>query len=110
MGQMGATGFAQIATELGEDETIEGHDLFLSQLAHSLVSLSEAQADRMDQLLSQIDESDEQPDQVMAQISEESDKNLVHLGQMLSQLKEEDMDKIVTMLDGMDFAEVGSEN
>ena len=64
----------------------------------------------MDQLLSQIDESDEQPDQVMAQISEESDKNLVHLGQMLSQLKEEDMDKIVTMLDGMDFAEVGSEN
>ena len=64
----------------------------------------------MDQLLSQIDESDEHPDQVMAQISEESDKNLVHLGQMLSQLKEEDMDKIVTMLDGMDFAEVGSEN
>ena len=60
MGQMGATGFAQIAAELGEDETVEGHDLFLSQLAHSLVSLSEAQADRMDQLLSQIDESDEQ--------------------------------------------------
>ena len=64
----------------------------------------------MDQLLSQIDESDEHPDQVMAQISEESDKNLVHLGQMLSQLKGEDMDKIVTMLDGMDFAEVDSEN
>ena len=100
--------FAQLAAEEGDDlSDLTARDLYLAQLAYTTSTLSPKDSARFDEMLAQLENSEDgaQEKQILAQTSE--DDHVLSLVQQFVKLSDEELAQVTAMLEESDSQQSG---